>query len=497
MAEEKISFNISSYFKGEGFTKATAATTTLAKNTQKVAGAVTSVTSQLGVLDGAVGKWAGAIGNLIPMLTSWSGVSALLVTGSFALGKWLGKMIVDTKQFMLESKLLTKELRDLEIRLDGLADKLKEQDEAYRKQEVSAAEYAKTLNDAIRQLEGAYKALDAAGTSLTGAKGALKITQLTNEFNTKLRAAADELDKGVIKAEMDMAIAMEKHSQAIASASSAVDKETEALYVLDAEIKYQKSVIEEKNKIGEETAAEETKLKALLTQRAAQEKKLEAANLTLENERLKAADSESSHRASLESLRQANQEARERREEIAQLELDYAEELRNTKQAATDAWNTLQRKIESLTDQAETALAGQKRTQGGMAADQKYHSGISGNGYTYSTDANGNVDNFIDWERANRYVGRAEREAERGERRNASAQKRYEDLKAKRDRGDKLSDRDRDYLDNYESFSAQRKTKSEWQQAIDDLKGQQAKTLSDLDKTLADIKDKFKELGVQ
>ena len=497
MAEEKISFNISSYFKGEGFTKATAATTTLANNTKKASNAVTSVTSQLGVLDGAVGKWAGSIGNLIPMLTSWAGVSALLVTGGFALGKELGKMIVDIKQLTLESKLLTIEMRGLEIRLDGLADKLKKQDEAYRKQEVSAAEYAKTLNDAIRQLEDAYKALDAAESSVSGAKGALKITQITNEFNAKLRAAADAIDKGVIKAEMDMAVAMEKHAQSIASASSAVERETESLYVLDGQIKYQKSVIEEKNKIGEETAAEETKLKALLTQRAAQEKKLEAANLTLENERLKAADSESSHRASLESLRQANQEARERREEIAQLELDYAEELRNTKQAATDAWNTLQRKIESLTDQAETALAGQKRTQSGMAADQKYHSGISGGGYTYSTDANGNADNFIDWERAQRYAGRAEREAERGERRNASAQKRYDDLKAKRDRGDKLSDRERDYLDNYEAFSSQRKTKSEWQQAIDDLKGDQNKTITHLHEDLAKITEKFKELGVQ
>ena len=174
-----------------------------------------------------------------------------------------------------------------------------------------------------------------------------------------------------------------------------------------------------------------------------------------------------------------------------------AEEMSNARQAATEKWNQQQRQIEAMEARAQTALEGQKRTQKGMAADQIYHQGISGGGYTYSTDDNGNVDNFIDWERANRYAGRGERDAQRGERRNASAAKRYDRLSKAKDRGDKISDRDQKFMDNYSAFQDQQQTESEWDKAVKDLKGAQSKTLSDLDQQLDEIRKKFEDLGLK
>jgi L-lactate utilization protein LutB len=52
-------------------------------------------------------------------------------------------------------------------------------------------------------------------------------------------------------------------------------------------------------------------------------------------------------------------------------------------------------------------------------------------------------------------------------------------------------------MDDYEDFMDSQKTESEWQKAIDDLKGAQNKTISDLDEKIDAVKNKLEELGLK
>ena len=498
MAEEKISFNISSFFKGEGFTKAANATTTLSKNTSKAIGAVSGLTANLGVVDGAVGKWAGSVANLIPMLTSWAGAVSLLGVEAAALGR---KFMELREAWKEEAEAAKGNIGGVDQMIGAhrrLLRSIEATKNAERDREAAfKLEHAKNQLAAIDEVAKAYKALAAAESSVSGAQGQLAIAKITEEFNAKLRKAANEMESGVIEAEKKLALAQLQGAAAVEKASAAADDARDTLHTWDQKIAAQQKIIDALTMAEQDSTDAEMALENLKEQRAIQEKKVQAADLLLEAERIKAADAEAEQRKSLEDLKRTNEEVKDQRQKAAELELAMAEEMRNAKEHATNQWNQQQRQIEATETRASTALEGQKRTARGMAADQQYHRGISGNGYTYSVDANGNADNFIDWQRANRYAGRAERDAVSQGHRNDSAAKQYERLSKAQARGDKLSDRDKQFLSDYGSFQDQQKTKSDWEKAIEDLKGAQSKTLSDLNEQLEGIKEKFEKMGLK
>ena len=222
-------------------------------------------------------------------------------------------------------------------------------------------------------------------------------------------------------------------------------------------------------------------------------KKLEAAESALEDARIAAASEEDAQRLTLKRLERANAALAEKREKAKELEGDLTvlEEKRKETVKAQD--RNLQ--YVQAVHAAQQAINAGLST--GMATDQAVHRGISGQGYTYQVGANGTPDNFIDFQRAQRYGERAERNAANAAARNDSSARKYDRLLDDAISGKKISDRDQKFMDDYESFMDSQRTESEWQQAIDDLKGAQKKTLTHIDEDIQELKNKLEELGLK
>jgi hypothetical protein len=222
-------------------------------------------------------------------------------------------------------------------------------------------------------------------------------------------------------------------------------------------------------------------------------KKLEAAESALEDARIAAASEEDAQRLTLKRLERANAALAEKREKAKELE----GELTALEEKRKETVNAQERNLQFVQDVHAAQQAINAGLSTGMATDQAVHRGISGQGYTYQVGANGTPDNFIDFQRAQRYGERAERNAANAAARNDSSARKYDRLLDDAIAGKKISDRDQKFMDDYESFMDSQRTESEWQQAIDDLKGAHKKTLSDLDKQIEDVKNKLEELGLK
>ena len=98
-----------------------------------------------------------------------------------------------------------------------------------------------------------------------------------------------------------------------------------------------------------------------------------------------------------------------------------------------------------------------ERVQFGMDYDNSVHGGISGRGYRYSTDENGNLNRFDQFRRAQRYARNAANGGGGGggdgdNTYNANAQRAIR-LQARENSGKKLSKQDRQWLDDWEAFN--------------------------------------------
>ena len=222
-------------------------------------------------------------------------------------------------------------------------------------------------------------------------------------------------------------------------------------------------------------------------------KKLEDAESALMDARIAAAAEEEAQRLSLEKLRKSNETLASKREKAAELEGQLSA-LQDQRKQTVEGQERAMQTVEAVRAAQQAINAG---LSAGMATDQQVHRGISGQGYTYQTGANGMPDNFIDYQRAQRYGGRAERDAATRAARNDSAARRYDRLLDDKILDKKISDRDQKFMDDYESFMDSQSTDSEWQKAVDSLKGDQNKTLSTIDKQIEEVKTKLEELGLK
>lgn len=93
----------------------------------------------------------------------------------------------------------------------------------------------------------------------------------------------------------------------------------------------------------------------------------------------------------------------------------------------------------------------QKMQRRGMESDARRHNGLFG-AYAYSLDENGNINTFRDWKRAGRYAERADRDAKR----NDPAQKKFDRLYMKDMAGKNLTQREREFLEDYRRFQEAR-----------------------------------------
>lgn len=343
---------------------------------------------------------------------------------------------------------------------------------ARQKYGTTSSQYATALADR----EKATAALTATENDLTARQAASALAAQNLEVAQAQGAAA--ISAATLATQQAQA-ATEEAAKADRIAAMKQDAKNEAIAAAtDAVIYYEQQVA---------VAKEGTARHAEMT------RKLEDAESALMDARIAAATEEEAQRLSLEKLRKSNETLASKRKKAAELEGQLSALQDQRKQTVKGQERAMQT-VEAVRAAQQAINAG---LSAGMATDQQVHRGISGQGYTYQVGANGTPDNFIDYQRAQRYGGRAERDAASAAARNDSAARRYDRLLDDAIQDKKISDRDQKFMDDYESFMDSQRTESEWQQAIDDLKGAQNKTLSDLDKRIDDLKTKLEELGLK
>lgn len=160
-------------------------------------------------------------------------------------------------------------------------------------------------------------------------------------------------------------------------------------------------------------------------------------------------------------------------------------------EAQRDADKELQRgfdrSIEKLVGEIKLIEKAAERTNRGVAKDNS--------GYQYHFGDNGRINDFEDWQRAQRFAKRDDRDRRNAERHNEWLKN---DLEEKERRG-RLSESDARRLKQLRQFNEERKGEERRQQQIEDLRKKQQQAIIDSEKHLKALKekvDKFVESGV-
>ena len=115
----------------------------------------------------------------------------------------------------------------------------------------------------------------------------------------------------------------------------------------------------------------------------------------------------------------------------------------------------------------------------GIEKDQEAHGGISGGGYAYRRDKDGNLTRFDQFRRARRYADRAARDEasagrDGGEERNA---RRARNIERNMMAGRKVSERDRDFLRDWNDFRNQKPPEDKAVKKLEEIKQMLERTL--------------------
>ncbi len=232
------------------------------------------------------------------------------------------------------------------------------------------------------------------------------------------------------------------------------------------------------------------------------EQNLAVTEAEMDVQRQKANQALEEERKELERRKQEEERAKQAAKEKADADALLLEQLEARAKAEQEAKEAAEREAAQKKSNIEQAVgridakvadiqAAKDGVQIGMRAEQEHTTGLFGP-YQYHTDSNGNIDNFIDFQRNRRFQERGERDAQWTARRDANWEDRIAKLRAKDP--DKLTKSDRQKLDDWQAYKDQKEDESEWQKAADAIKGADGKSLSDLN---ALIETKFGELGLQ
>ena len=189
-------------------------------------------------------------------------------------------------------------------------------------------------------------------------------------------------------------------------------------------------------------------------------------------------------------MKQEEQEFEARQNMIEYYDLQAEQGKKHLRELAPRVKN-LDAQIDALTLRLKKAKEGIARTGRGQEADARHTTGIFGP-YQYGGRANGG-ENYTDWQRAQRFAGRADRDAEKAARRDAAAQRRYDRLSEERSKGRRLSDRDRGFMRDFEAFQDQKNGAENLQQQLEKAQQARDKLQQDIDKTLKSIDQNIKD----
>jgi len=337
---------------------------------------------------------------------------------------------------------------------------LEEQVRHRAEMETTCSEYLdrrKELQDVIANAETLYKdgtiTLEQSNKMELQAKSAL--IKLEEEYKDDI-AALSAADKAVADAQKAVETARKEEaeaSRAAQRAGSAVTAAEDSLALVEAE-----GEVERKK-----------------------------ANLALQKERHELDERQKEEEKAKQAAKEkAEADIRLAEESKARAEAEKAarEAAAKGREAATNAVNA----IKELGSEIKEIRASTSR---GMRADAEHTNGVFGP-YQYSVDENGNIDNFIDFQRSKRFAERGARDDQRAARRDDAWESRMEKLQRKD--ASQLTDSERRKLADWDDYKKQKTEESELDRAINKIVGADNKSLSDLYDT---IDSAVKDLGLK
>lgn len=393
--------------------------------------------------------------------------------------------------------------------------------------------------------------------TLSGARGGVALADEARSVNVRARnamaAAKNESEKAIIKADAQLAVARLNEAEQgkrasanvraakreLARAEDRLDAAESALDVAkrrerDAEARATAALksdnddkikvanenhykaIEARQKAEERVAAEEDKVaSAENALRIASAKATEArilASEATEAARIEALETRKKAKDAEEKKAEADRIKAEKEREAAEMiqreidEEDAAFEARQNLIESYDALAEQGRKelrelaprakrldaqIDELTLRLKKAQEGIARTGRGQAADAAHTNGLFGP-YQYGGRANGG-ENFTDWQRAQRFAERGDRDAEKVARRDAASQRRYARLADEQRRGRRLSTGDKRFMRDWENFQDQKGGAAALQQRLEAAQKARDQLQKDIDKTLKSIDQNIKD----
>lgn len=365
--------------------------------------------------------------------------------------------------------------------------------------EIAKLKYAQAEGKAATAVEEAKKDQELANRKISAAQQKVRDmyaiwAQAQNAWQKTVREQKDDMTEY-----NEASKAVEKARQDLAAAEAEVAKLQEERRVKENDV-----LVARQKSAQESIAATEAVKEAEFQLAEARRKQKEAAEARAKEERKKAeaekkeADAQAA-KAAKEQLeaemiqRQMDEEAQEfeaRQNMIEYYDLQTEQGKKHLRELAPRV-KRLDAQIDALTLRLKKAQEGIVRTGRGQAADAKHTNGLFGP-YEYGGRANGG-ESYTDWQRAQRFAGRADRDAEKAARRDAAAQKRYDRLSEERSKGRRLSDRDKGFMRDWENYQDQKNGAENLQQQLEKAQQARDKLQQDIDKTLKSIDQNIKD----
>lgn len=526
MADEKINITIGSTANLEAFTKASKATQTLGSAGKLAKEALGELSADLVGMGGPVAEVVKGIENMSKAMAAFGPMGILIGAAKIALDI-----------FASSSKKAAEELERRTAEMEkAAAAKLKETVNRHVGEVKSAIDAlsmgAQKTREDFERVEAAAAKVAATMMRIDAAQGEGSLADIQIEKLNAIIAAETDEAKKVIEAQYNLRLAREKAAQeeeaqtaAVKAARAATENKAQSLKLAqqatgeaEAALALATRKLEEARKMGltEEKGltrfeAEVSRATELLAkarseeEKAAQALKESDAALALtqvesENSRKQSqleliaatgalTTAENAAAAALAREAEASAKAAEATARRAQLEEEIAYKTATTKSEYELRGEAMEAELAALEARIQAAEASAKRSQAGMDTDHRVSD--FGPAYDYALDANGNISDFTDWQRAQRFGGRAERDQRTADKANSAAEKKAADLQKKLDEGKKLGDNEKKFLDDWNKFNDERNRKNLEQQARQVQEAIKANT-EDMKKSLNKIKDDLK-----
>lgn len=480
MAAQNISINIGSSFNGEGMVNAAKSVQSLGATVNRTGGAVQKMASGIGALGGVMGQMPGkiggvasGIGDLVSSLTMGAGGIATFVAAMGALGVALGKAIFDPIRKADDE--WRKWYHNLLAMEDGRGThelyqkRFAKMEEERKKQEAERQRAREKRNRAEDAAHRATLDLLKSENALLKTERELAKLRESGKWDERISGEKDEGQRNLLMKRKQLALAKTEGANSVADAQASL-KEAWKSYRVMRRDSLSDQEYKDRTMAGTRKVQEAEARLALVQEGAAQsvaqaEREVKEATESLERSRREAAEKE---------RRRIDDEARAERERT-----EAEKKKQDERNAAQKELIDVTQKLNRATAQRERAERTRERVDSGIAKDQTVHGGISGNGYSYNRDREGNLTRFDQFRRARRYADRAARD-EASANRDGNAERnarRARDIERNLRRGRSVSDRDRSFLRDWNDFKNQRKPEEETVRKLEEIKQMLEKTL--------------------